>query len=82
MVEGLEAVGQRLPFPICGIDSDNDRAFINDTLIKYCADHGVEFTRSLAYRSNDQAWIEQKNGSVSRTPDCRTRLPATLTWGC
>ena len=27
---------------------------------------GIEFTRSKAYRKNDQAWIEQKNGSVVR----------------
>ena len=66
VVEGPGAIGQRLPFPIRGIDSDNDGVFINETLIKYCADHGIEFTRSRAYRSNDQAWIEQKNGSVVR----------------
>ncbi len=66
IVEGLEAIGQRLPFPIRGIDSDNDSAFINETLIRYCADHDIEFTRSRAYRSNDQAWIEQKNGNVVR----------------
>ena len=66
MVAGLGAIGQRLPFPIRGINSDNDGAFINETLNKYCADHGIEFTRSRAYRSNDQAWIEQKNGSVVR----------------
>ena len=66
VVAGLEAIGQRLPFPIRGIDLDNDGAFINETLIQHCADHGIEFTRSRAYRSNDQAWIEQKNGSVVR----------------
>ena len=66
IVEGLEAIGQRLPFSICGIDSDNDGAFVNETLFKYCADRGIEFTRSRAYRSNDQAWIEQKNGNVVR----------------
>ena len=66
IVEGLEAIGQRLSFRIRGIDSDNDGAFINETLIKYCVDRGIEFTRSRVYRSNDQAWIEQKNGSVVR----------------
>ena len=66
VVAGLGAIGQRLPFPIRGIDSDNDGAFINETMIQYCTDHGIEFTRSRAYRSNDQAWIEQKNGSVVR----------------
>ena len=40
--------------------------FINETLVSYCEDRGIEFTRSRAYRKNDQAWIEQKNGSVIR----------------
>ena len=66
VAEGLEAIARQLPFPVLGIDSDNDSVFINQTLIKYCADRGIEFTRSRAYRKNDQAWIEQKNGSVVR----------------
>ena len=45
---------------------DNDSVFINETLVQYCAGRGIEFTRSRAYRSNDQAWIEQKNGAVIR----------------
>ena len=28
MVAGLEAIGRQLPFPIRGIDSDNDSVFI------------------------------------------------------
>ncbi|CAI8036461.1 Uncharacterized protein y4rM [Geodia barretti] len=63
---GLEAIGQQLPFPVLGIDSDNDSVFINETLITYCANRGIEFTRSRPYRSNDQTWIEQKNGSEVR----------------
>ena len=39
---------------------------MNVILIQYCAGRGIEFTRSRAYRSNGQAWIEQKNGSVVR----------------
>ena len=66
MVEGLKAIAGQLPFPVLGIDSDNDSVFINQTLMEYCADRGIEFTRSRAYRKNDQAWIEQKNGSVVR----------------
>ena len=60
MVEGLEAIAGQLPFPVLGIDSDNDSVFINQTLIKYCADREIEFTRSEAYRKNDQAWVEYK----------------------
>ena len=66
VVAGLEGIGQRLPFPIRGIDSDNYGVFINETMIQYCTDHGIEFTQSRVYRSNDPAWIEQKNRSVVR----------------
>ena len=53
-------------FPLLGIDSDNDSVFINDTLTQSCADRRIKFTRSRAYRKNDQAWVEQKNGAVIR----------------
>ena len=66
VVAGLEAVSRVFPVPIRGINSDNDSVFINETLLSYCTDRGIEFTRSRAYRKNDQAWIEQKNGSVVR----------------
>ena len=66
VVAGLEAIAKQLPFPVLGIDSDNDSVFINDTLTEHCADRGIEFTRSRAYRKNDQAWVEQKNGAVIR----------------
>ena len=66
VVEGLDAIFQHIPFPVLGIDSDNDSAFINDTLLTFCQKHNVEVTRSRAYHKNDQAWIEQKNGAVIR----------------
>ena len=66
VVEGLEAISRVFQLPIRGIDSDNDGVFINETLVSYCAERSIEFTRSRAYRKNDQAWIEQKNGSVMR----------------
>ena len=53
VVEGLEAIARQPSFPVLGIDSDNDSVFMNQTLIKYCADRGIEFTRSRAYRKND-----------------------------
>ena len=66
VVEGLEVMGQRRPMSVLGIDSDNDSAFINDTLLSYCQPKQIEFTRSRAYQKNDPAWIEQKNGAVIR----------------
>ena len=64
--EGLAILRRQFPAPIRGIDTDNDSAFIDETLQGYCQEEQLEFTRSRAYQKNDQAWIEQKNGSVIR----------------
>jgi len=66
VVEALEVLRRQLPFPVLKIDSDNDGAFINETLYSYCRDHDIEFMRSRPSCSNDQAWVEQKNGAVVR----------------
>src|SRR5207245_9482690 len=42
------------------------RSFMNETVQEYCRTAGIEFTRCRPYRKNDQAWVEQKNGSVVR----------------
>ena len=55
-----------LPFGMLGVDTDNDSAFMNQTVFDYCRAYGLEQTRSRAYRKNDQAWVEQKNCSVVR----------------
>jgi hypothetical protein len=62
----VEEVRVRLPFPMLGLDVDNDSAFINETVVDYCNERCLELTRSRAYKKNDQAWIEQKNGAVVR----------------
>jgi hypothetical protein len=66
IVEAINGVRPKLPFPLRGLDTDNDSAFMNDTLWSYCQTHSIVFTRSRAYRKNDQAWVEQKNGSIVR----------------
>ena len=66
VIQGLEVIARQLPVALRGIDSDNDSAFLNDTLMDYCARRHIEFTRSRAYHKNDQAWIEQKNGTFVR----------------
>lgn len=66
VVEGLEVLFTRFSFPVRGFNSDNDSAFINDTLLDFCRKHQVEFTCSRACHKNDQAWVEQKNGAVIR----------------
>jgi len=66
VIEGFAQVRAVLPFPVRGFNGDNDSAFINDTVVGFCRAQGLQFTRSRAYRKNDQAWVEQKNGSVVR----------------
>jgi hypothetical protein len=52
--EALRDIEDRLPFRIRGIDSDNDSAFINDHLFRYCEENKITFTRSRPYRKNEQ----------------------------
>jgi hypothetical protein len=66
VVEAIIGLRGKLPFPLLGLDTDNDGAFLNDTLLTYCSDHSIVFTRSRAYQKNDQAWVEQKNGAIVR----------------
>lgn len=66
VVQGLAKAALDLPFPMRGVDSDNDSAFMNETVFDYCRARGLEQTRSRAYKKNDQAWVEQKNGAIVR----------------
>lgn len=67
---GREAVRRRiaeieecLPFAILGFDTDNGGEFLNWHLVDYFQkrEKPVAFTRSRAYRKNDNARVEQKN---------------------
>jgi hypothetical protein len=49
-----------------GVDFDNDSAFMNDVVLPWCREQKLEVTRSRAYKKNDQAFVEQKNGGVVR----------------
>jgi hypothetical protein len=66
VVDAIERLRPALPFQLLGLDSDNGSEFVNELLVKYCAERGIELTRSRPYRKNDQAWVEQKNGAVVR----------------
>ena len=59
-------VRKRLPMPMLGIDSDNGSEFINQSLYDYCRRNSITFTRSRAYKKNDNCHVEQKNWSAVR----------------
>ncbi len=63
---GVQAVRERLPIPLAGLDSDNGSEFINRVLYYYCWREGIIFTRGRAWKKNDSALVEQKNGAVVR----------------
>jgi hypothetical protein len=62
----VQHVQARLPIPLRGLDSDNGSEFINRILYDYCQRMGITFTRSRAYKKNDSAHVEQKNGAIVR----------------
>lgn len=62
----LDEAQKTLPFSILGLDSDNGSEFINHGLLEWCQAHLVTFTRSREYKKNDQAHVEEKNGSIVR----------------
>jgi hypothetical protein len=66
VVYALERARGLFPFPILGIDTDNGSEFINEELLAYCTGEQITFTRGRVGNKNDQAWVEQKNGSVVR----------------
>lgn len=65
-VLAIKSASSQLPFRVKGIDSDNDSAFINRHLAKYCAKENILPTRSRPYKKNDQCHVEQKNWTVVR----------------
>ncbi len=65
-IEGFDEMEKRFPFRVLGVDSDNGSEFINWHFLRMAQRKQITFTRSRAYRSNDQAHIEQKNFSTVR----------------
>ena len=66
VVEALKRAQSLFPWLMRGVDFDNDSAFMNDVVVPWCRQQKIEVTRSRAYKKNDQAFVEQKNGSVVR----------------
>ena len=63
VLKQLQDIESCLPFPILGFDCDNGGEFLNWHLVRHfqLRKNPVQFTRSRAYKKNDNAHIEQKN---------------------
>ena len=66
VIDGLRVADELLPFTVQGLDTDCGSEFINYELLDYCEDRHITFTRARTHRKNDQAHVEEKNGSVVR----------------
>jgi hypothetical protein len=62
----LEAMLHQFPFRLRGFHCDNGSEFLNHTVAKLLNKLLVEFTKSRAYRTTDNALVEGKNGAVIR----------------
>ena len=66
VVAATTEMRQELPFELKGMDTDNGEEFINYDLDRYCRKTGVQRFRSRPYKKDDQAHVEQKNGTHVR----------------
>ena len=66
VLAALQQARLLFPFPMLGIDTDNGGEFINDSLISYCEQEQITFTRGRPYQKRDQCFVEQKNGAIVR----------------
>jgi transposase InsO family protein len=62
----LEAVLHQFPFRILGFHSDNGSEYVNHDVAKLLKGLLIEFTRSRANRTQDNALVEGKNGAIVR----------------
>jgi len=64
ILDHLKQIEQTVPFSFKSFHADNGSEFLNWPLYEYLTGHPwrrVSFTRSRAYRKNDNAHVEQKN---------------------
>lgn len=66
LIPVLEAILHQFPFVIVGFHADNGSEYVNHTVAKLLEKLLIDFTKSRAYRSQDNALVEGKNGAVIR----------------
>lgn len=66
LVPILEDMIEQYPFKILGFHADNGGEYINKIVAKLLNKLLIEFTKSRPRKSNDNALVESKNGSVIR----------------
>lgn len=75
LIPALEYLLDAFPFVILGFHSDNGSEYINRHVAKLLQKLLIEFTKSRARQTNDNALVESKNGSVVRKAFGHTHIP-------
>ena len=76
LIPVLEGLLARFPFVIKGFHADNGSEYVNRRVAALLEKLRAEFTRSRPRRSNDNALVESKNGSVVRRHLGHAHIPA------
>lgn len=65
-LEAIKMAQSRFPFKWREIHPDNGTSFINYFIYDYAKENALEFSRSRAYKKNDNCFVEQKNSQNVR----------------
>ena len=75
LVPVLKDLLSQYPFVIKGFHSDNGSEYVNGVVVKLLNKLLIEFTKSRARHTNDQALVEGKNGSIIRKQMGHLHIP-------
>jgi transposase InsO family protein len=68
MRDAFRYTGQRIPFPLLELHSDNGAEFLNQHIVRFWKDDipHLDLSRSRPYCKNDNRFVEQKNDTLVR----------------
>ncbi|MHA7271553.1 integrase catalytic domain-containing protein [Arthrobacter sp. HLT1-20] len=66
VVGDMDEIQKEFPYSIDHAHTDNGSEFLNDPVTKWCDAHNIRMTRSRPHHSNNNPFVEQKNGAVVR----------------
>lgn len=80
--ESMITIKSRMPFSWLGAHPDTGSEFINRFVMEWCGEEKIELSRSRPGKSNDNMYVEERNGHVIRKTvgyirlDCRESVDA------
>ncbi|MCY0906735.1 transposase family protein [Arthrobacter sp. H14-L1] len=66
VVKAMDEIQDEFPYPIDHCHSDNGSEFLNEPVTTWCNAQNIRMTRSRPHHSNDNPFVEQKNGAIVR----------------